>query len=628
MKVTKILLSLLLVVVLVVPAFAETFEKEPGDTVNATFTFTSTGATVFGVEFDIPADLKVSSPSESFDANTGRWAEFNGSPTTSSSLTLTFEIPSSAKAGDIYEVKASIVEAYNGLADVKGNSSVSSATIKIVSGSGEHEHTWDAGKVDKEATCTEDGKITYTCTSCGETETKAILALGHDLIDDAAVNPTCTEVGKTAGQHCSRCDYKVGGEVIPATGHKWDNGKVTTEATCTEKGVKTFTCTVCGKTRTEDIAANGHKWVDVVTDATCGTAGEKKTVCSVCGAVNSRTPIPATGNHTFDEGVVTTNPTGTKPGVKTYTCKVCGATKIEEIAPTGEHNYVGKVTKEPTCGEDGIKTYTCTDCGASYTETIPATGIHTPVVRNQIAPTVTLFGYTGDTYCSVCGTLLKIGQRIAPIGGSQSTWKPGRIVPTITEKDDTDSSKAETVPAKSEEKDDFPFTDVSKTDSFYDDVKFVYDNGIMNGVSATEFAPYSNLTRAMIVTILYRVEGEPLVPYTGAFADVEDDQWYTYGVEWAAINGIVNGYGEGKYGPNDAVTLEQLAAILNRYAEYKGYKIENGAAVTGNVSAWALSNVNWAFGNAILGEAADYTVPAYRYEVAIAIHAFCENVAK
>ena len=76
------------------------------------------------------------------------------------------------------------------------------------------------------------------------------------------------------------------------------------------------------------------------------------------------------------------------------------------------------------------------------------------------------------------------------------------------------------------------------------------------------------------------------------------------------------------------MTLEQLAAILNRYAEYKGYKVDNGVAATGKVSTWALANLNWAVGNSILGEATDYTVPAYRYEVAIAIHAFCENVAK
>ena len=175
---------------------------------------------------------------------------------------------------------------------------------------------------------------------------------------------------------------------------------------------------------------------------------------------------------------------------------------------------------------------------------------------------------------------------------------------------------------------DLPFIDVNLSDSFYGDVKYVYENGIMNGISATEFAPNSTLTRAMVVTILYRVEGTPDVEFKGTFTDVEAGEWYSEAVEWAAANGIVNGYGNGKFGPMDAVTLEQLAAILNRYADFKDYAVGEGAAVTGTVSDWAVANVNWAVANDILATVGNYTVPALRSEVATAIHAFCVNVAK
>jgi hypothetical protein len=157
----------------------------------------------------------------------------------------------------------------------------------------------------------------------------------------------------------------------------------------------------------------------------------------------------------------------------------------------------------------------------------------------------------------------------------------------------------------------------------------------MNGVSETRFDPASPLTRGMIVTILYRTEGEPDVSYTGAFTDVPEGKWFTDGVEWAASKGIVKGYGDGTYGAKDLITREQLAAILYRYAEYKGYAIKTGslsAADGGDVSGWAAKNVEWAAANGILkanGEGKIRpTEPASRAEIAAAIRAFLEGVAK
>ncbi len=169
-------------------------------------------------------------------------------------FTATFKINNSAKAGNSYEVTVTLDTKSTGNADMKAvEFEIKGGTITV-----HCNHKWDAGKVTKEATCTEKGVKTFTCTECGETKT----------------------------------------EEIAATGHKWDAGKVTKEATCTEDGVKTFTCTECGETKTEEIAATGHKW---------------------------------------DAGKVTKEATCTEDGVKTFTCTECGETKTEKIAATGHH---------------------------------------------------------------------------------------------------------------------------------------------------------------------------------------------------------------------------------------------------------------------------------------------------
>ena len=177
-----------------------------------------------------------------------------------------------------------------------------------------------------------------------------------------------------------------------------------------------------------------------------------------------------------------------------------------------------------------------------------------------------------------------------------------------------------------------PFTDVNPL--MEDVIRYVYERDIMNGVSSTLFNPYGTLNRAMVVTILHRLEGSPAVSYTATFEDVPAGEWYTQGVEWAAANGIVLGYGNGTYGPEKPVTREQLAAILHRYAEWKGYEIRTGELIAedaNQISPWAIEDVNWAVANDILwvsdGEVRP-TEEALRWEVAVAIQAFLEGVAK
>lgn len=179
-----------------------------------------------------------------------------------------------------------------------------------------------------------------------------------------------------------------------------------------------------------------------------------------------------------------------------------------------------------------------------------------------------------------------------------------------------------------------PFADVSSSDWFYNDVRYVYEKGIMDGTGADRFSPNAPLTRAMIVTILYRMDGSPSVSGSSDFTDVAAGKWFAKAVAWAAANGIVNGYGDSLFGPNDPVTREQLAAILYRYAVYGGMTAvtleENlgSFADTAQLSAYAIQAMNWAVGQGLINGSGSNLVPkaqATRAQVAAIIHRYLER---
>ena len=179
-----------------------------------------------------------------------------------------------------------------------------------------------------------------------------------------------------------------------------------------------------------------------------------------------------------------------------------------------------------------------------------------------------------------------------------------------------------------------PFADVSGSDWFYNDVRYVYEKGIMDGTGADRFSPNAPLTRAMIVTILYRMAGSPAMSGASDFKDVDSNKWFAKAVAWAAANGIVNGYGSGLFGPNDPVTREQLAAILYRYAVYGGMTAvtleENlgSFADTAQLSAYAIQAMNWAVGQGLINGSGSNLVPkaqATRAQVAAIIHRYLER---
>lgn len=292
-------------------------------------------------------------------------------------------------------------------------------------------HTWDEGKITKEATCTETGVKTYTCSRCGGTKTEAIPKTKHDYEEQIVKPATCISTGianyicKNCGQkiqrklpitdhtrvvknqkeatcgaagytgdvYCSVCNKKLeSGKTIPKLSeHTWGEWTITNQPTCKTYGVKQRRCKVCNELDIETIAKTDHKWIlESTTPATCGI-GE----------------------------------------IQHYKCSVCGKTKDVTLDNPLSHAWdSGNVTKEPTCTETGIKTFTCTNCGTTREETINATGHLHKETKNQKAATCTEDGYTGDVYCSDCGTKLESGTVINKLG---HTWDNGVITKEATE---------------------------------------------------------------------------------------------------------------------------------------------------------------------------------------------------
>ena len=256
-----------------------------------------------------------------------------------------------------------------------------------------HEHSYTE-EITKQPTCTEEGEKIFTC-DCGDTYTEIVPAKGHTEVIDKAVPATCTTDGKTEGSHCYVCGEVIKAQtVIKATGHKYDDGKITKQPTCTETGVKTYTCSECGATKAETIKANGHtEVIDKAVPATCTTDGKTEgSHCYVCGEViKAQTVIKATG-HKYDDG---------------------------------------KITKQPTCTETGVKTYTCSECGATKAETIKANG-HTEVIDKAVPATCTTDGKTEGSHCYVCGEVIKAQTVIKATGHNFGSWSTTKAA-TCTE---------------------------------------------------------------------------------------------------------------------------------------------------------------------------------------------------
>ena len=241
-------------------------------------------------------------------------------------------------------------------------------------------HSWDAGKVTTKATCTEEGEKTFTCSICGDKKTEKVSATGHQHTEIRnKKEATCKETGYSGDTWCKDCGKKIlSGQAIAKTeDHSWNQGEITKEPTCKEKGEKTFTCSICGNTKTEKVSTTDHQHMEIRNqkNPTCKEAGYSgDTYCADCGVkISSGKTIAKTKNHNWDGGVITTEPTCTERGEKTFTCTICGNTDTKKVNATGHSYGAYKVVKEPTNKRKGLKSKTCSVCGKIVYEGIPKT---------------------------------------------------------------------------------------------------------------------------------------------------------------------------------------------------------------------------------------------------------------
>lgn len=397
----------------------------------------------------------------------------------------------------------------------------------------------------------------------------------------------------------------------------------------------------------------GYGTTETTVPATCGADGRIDTVCANCGEVIATEVIPATGAHTWDNGTVTTEPTETTPGVRTFTCAVCSQTKTEVIPATGAHTFVftktvapscteagydlytcrdcgaseqrnvkpalghkwdsGTVTTEPTEKDPGTMTYTCTVCGATKTEVIPATGPHTHVWDEgtvTVAPTETTPGVRTYT-CTVCG---QTRTEIIPATGS-AVCPGGAACPS------------------------FRFRDVPAPSNWaHEGIDYCVRHGLMSGFDATTFSPDTVSTRAQIVMILYNLSGDTTdySKYYVPFTDVRPSTWYYNAVAWGYDKDIVAGMSTTTFAPDGLITREQMAVLLYGYTEKYAPAYLGGAASlnsfpdAASVSNWAYAAMSWAVGNGLISgiasNGADYLAPsggATRAQIAAIMMRYC-----
>ena len=385
------------------------------------------------------------------------------------------------------------------------------------------DHTW-VNTQTLPPTCTEKGTQFYKCSVCGATRTEKIAPLGHDLSRcDLKPAATCTQPGRAVGT-CARCGVQID-EVIPAKGHDYSYAETSVAPTCTEPGHYKGTCPTCGKDYDDVIPALGHDWGEWVTaiEPTVSTVGYRYHICNRDGCgYREGEDIPKLHTHTWDAGVVTQKPTAAEPGVRTYTCTVCGQTRTEAIPATG--------VPETCNGGPACPGY---------------------AFRDMPAPSI--WSHAGLDYC-------------------------------IT-------------------------------------------HGYIAGTSATTVTPDGECTRAMIVSILYRVQGEPtkvngyeLKKLAPPFDDVERGRWYTDAIWWAKLTGVVSGMSPSTFAPDDPITRAQLAVILYNYTQQfaPGSLTETGSLTgfpdAGSVPSWARTAMAWAVGNGLISGVGENGVSYLRPE--------------
>ena len=349
--------------------------------------------------------------------------------------------------------------------------------------------------------------------------------------------------------------------------------------------------------------------------ATCGKAGRVDTICSNCGEVVSTRELPPTGAHDWGNGVVTTAPTETTPGVRTFTCPGCFQTRTEAIPATGAHDYRFTKTVAPTCTDGGYDLYTCSGCGATERRNLTdAAGHKWDGGTVTTAPTETTPGVRTFT-CRGCD---QTRTEAIPATGT-STCTGGPSCPS------------------------YGLHDVAGPDYWaHKGIDYCVRNRLMSGVGAGTFSPDTACTRAQIVKILYNLSGNQTdySYYYLPFTDVAPGAWYYNAVAWAYCNDVTSGTSATMFTPNAAITRQQLVTFLYRYTvKYAPEFTGNAAPISafpdaGSVANWAYAAMSWAVGNGLIQGNAhdnglDYLDPngsATRAQTATIIMRYCQLI--
>ncbi len=560
------------------------------------------------------------------------------------------------------------------------------------------EHNWDDGTW-TDAGCENAAGIMYICSECDTVKVDAVEgelaapATGHNYVL-TVVEPTCSTEGVTL-MICSNCDdgYEVEGTktAIVPDAHIPVDTDVIKIADCYETGVVKVECEECE-------ASLGYKTTPIVHDWGEDVLNEDETalihICAVCGAeeiietyegyvcpddehvavidegvsatcvangitegshckycgetITAQEIIPATG-HTEEiipavDAACTTD--GLTEGKK---CSVCGETlTAQEIVPATGHTEETVPAVDATCTADGLtEGKKCSVCGESVTaqEIVPATG-HTEETVPVVDATCTTDGLTEGKKCSVCGETLTAQEAVSALGHDFADEWTVDVEPTT----ETSGLKSRHCSRCDETCDPIEiaklvdvvdateiFKDIKVNNWSIDGINYVVSYGYMNGTTEDTFNQTGTMTRAMIVSVLYRIAGQPEHGATNPFADVsESGKWYYDAVIWAYENEIVTGTSATAFSPNGDVTREQIATFLYRYAQYMGYDTSATTDISafpdeGNIGKWAKEALTWANAEGLItgaksGDAVilDPQGNATREQVATILMRFCE----
>ena len=406
---------------------------------------------------------------------------------------------------------------------------------------------------------------------------------------DTVVDPTCTEQGYTHHVCTVKgCTYApVDDTYVAATDHTWVKTQTNAPA-CTEQGTAFYKCSACGATRTEKIAALGHDLsrCDLVPDATCTQPGRAVGTCARCG-VKIDEVIPAKGHDYSYKSASSTEPTCTESGRYQGTCPRCGKEYNDTIPALGHDWGEWVVAQEPTAETTGYRYHLCARCNTREGEDIPKLHEHAwnaGVVTQK--PTATEPGVKTFT-CTICGATKT---ESIPATGLPDTCPGGPTCPGYAFRDMP-------VPA----------------DWSHEGLDYCIYRGYVAGTSASTVSPTGVCTRAQLVSILYRMQGEPtnvkgyeLSKLRAPFNDVPRGQWYTDAIWWAKLTDVVAGTSATTFDPEGEITREQLAVILYNYTQqFAPGSIPAAGSLAGfpdagSVSSWARTEMAWAVGNGLI----------------------------